>query len=269
MQPFVGNLLIEAMEEGDSAVIEIDDAELMDLALAYSGDPAMITWTKGTTGKRKGVIVPWPKVKGRCANLVAAMGMDNMRVTMPTSLFAHSHSIIAGQLAPMMAGLKAVPWADTDDPRGVADYIDDHGVTCWVSYFDATMALVRAGTMPKRGTLRCISLAGQTLTEGQRRTIAEAFEVSVINCYGASEVSLVAFSNGGGIADGKVGRLAHDVAVRIVDGQIEVKTPYVADGYLGSDTEFPLDGGWYKIGDRGRFDRGVLYVDGRNAQRNY
>lgn len=265
MQPFVAYELIEAMQAGRSAVIGIDDVGLMKRAMAYNGEPAMITWTTGTTGRRKGVIVPWWKVEGRCRNLAAAIGADNLAVTMPTSLYAHSHSIIAGQLAPILAGFDAVPWADTDDPQAVADYIDAHGVTCWVSYLDATMALVRAGTLPKGGSLRCISLAGNMLGEEDRRIIGEAFGVPVLNCYGASEVSLVAISDGGSIADGRVGRLADNVEVRIVDGLIEVRSPYVANGYLGSDTAFPIADGWYRIGDRGCIDNGILFVHGRAA----
>lgn len=44
-------------------------------------------------------------------------------------------------------------------------------------------------------------------------------------------------------------------------GEIQVKGPSVAQGYLGD--EFPIDDGWLKTGDLGFINRGELYVVGR------
>ena len=89
---------------------------------------------------------------------------------------------------------------------------------------------------------------------------AASFGVRVTRTYGSSETS------GGCIYDGEpIGA----TRVRIVDGQIEISSPTLAEGYLDdperTDAAFRLDDGtrWYRTGDFGALDNGVLSVTGR------
>jgi O-succinylbenzoic acid--CoA ligase len=53
------------------------------------------------------------------------------------------------------------------------------------------------------------------------------------------------------------------VEVRVVDGQIEVRTPSLFRAYRGSDTRQAKEG-WYQTGDNGIFTDNVLQVFGRS-----
>ncbi len=89
---------------------------------------------------------------------------------------------------------------------------------------------------------------------------AEALGLRVMRTYGSSETA------GGCVYDGvPIGTCE----VRIRHGEIEIRGPVLADGYLGdparTETRFVMSDGarWYRTGDAGRVDNGVLAVTGR------
>lgn len=103
------------------------------------------------------------------------------------------------------------------------------------------------------------------LVGGQATTpslLARAIELglNVTMPYGSSETS------GGCVYDGKP---TGQVRVRIVDGQIEIGGPVLAEGYLGDPGRTALafyedsSGRWYRTGDGGTLNDGVLTVSGR------
>jgi len=84
--------------------------------------------------------------------------------------------------------------------------------------------------------------------------------VRVTRTYGSSETS------GGCVYDGvPIGT----TQARVVGGEVELAGPMLAEGYLDdparTEAAFVIDGGtrWYRTGDAGRFDDGVLSVTGR------
>ena len=92
--------------------------------------------------------------------------------------------------------------------------------------------------------------------------LARAFELglNVVRTYGSSETS------GGCVYDGiPVGT----AEARIVDGQVELTGPMLAEGYLGNpaatETAFVVHDGarWYRTGDTGEIEDGALRVTGR------
>ena len=92
--------------------------------------------------------------------------------------------------------------------------------------------------------------------------VSRALELglNISRSYGSSETS------GGCVYDGVP---LTGVEVRIVDGEVQLGGPTLADGYLGDErlTEavFVNDRGhrWYRTGDAGRLDGGILTVTGR------
>ncbi len=89
---------------------------------------------------------------------------------------------------------------------------------------------------------------------------AEALGIRVTRTYGSSETA------GGCVYNGvPVGT----TEVRIRHGEIEIRGPVLADGYLDdparTERRFVMSDGarWYRTGDAGRVDNGVLTVTGR------
>lgn len=90
---------------------------------------------------------------------------------------------------------------------------------------------------------------------------AETAGVRIARTYGATETS------GGCVYDG---RPLDGVSIRIVDGEVRLAGPTLADGYLGdearTDAAFLRDPDgtrWYRTGDAGIVEDGVLRVRGR------
>ena len=91
---------------------------------------------------------------------------------------------------------------------------------------------------------------------------ADTLGVRITRTYGSSETA------GGCVYDG---RALDGVAVRIVDGGVELSGPMLADGYLGDPERtaaaFPIDADgtrWYRTGDLGAITHdGTLRVTGR------
>ena len=83
----------------------------------------------------------------------------------------------------------------------------------------------------------------------------------MVRTYGSSETS------GGCVYDGVP---LDGVGIRIVEGEVQLTGPMLADGYLGetdrTDDVFVRDGGgtrWYRTGDAGTFVGGIVRVSGR------
>src|SRR5690606_23978187 len=104
-----------------------------------------------------------------------------------------------------------------------------------------------------------ILVGGQATPPG---LLAQALELglTVTRTYGSSETS------GGCVYDGiPIG----PTVVRVVDGEIELGGPMLAEGYLDDEERtvraFHSEGGarWYRTGDLGEIVDGVLRVTGR------
>lgn len=123
---------------------------------------------------------------------------------------------------------------------------------------------------PERATHACLTpavLAGRgdelprgarVVVGGDRLSAAQhaAFEqLDVVHYYGAAELSFVA----SGPHAGEL-RAFPGVELRVTDGEIRVRSPYLARPGSGS---LRLVDGWATVGDRGRLDGGRLVVLGR------
>lgn len=107
---------------------------------------------------------------------------------------------------------------------------------------------------------RAILVGGQALPE-QLRERAEDLGVRLVRTYGSTETS------GGCVYDG---RPLDGVAVRVVDGELRIAGPMLADGYLDDEAltarTFHRDAHgirWYRTGDLGLVEDGIVRVHGR------
>lgn len=109
------------------------------------------------------------------------------------------------------------------------------------------------------GGFRRVLVGGQALA-APLRDRAEAAGIRVVRSYGSSETS------GGCVYDGvPIGQ----TTVRIVDGEVRLGGPTIAEGYLGEPgltaERFVEDAGmrWFRTADAGTFDAGRLAITGR------
>ncbi|HEY8318658.1 MAG TPA: AMP-binding protein [Amnibacterium sp.] len=108
-------------------------------------------------------------------------------------------------------------------------------------------------------SLDALLIGGGRLADAEAERAAEA-GIRIVRTYGASETS------GGCVYDGVP--LA-GVEVRVVDGEVQLAGPVLADGYLGDPERtarmFVSEPGhrWYRTGDAGEWDGQRLTVTGR------
>ncbi|WP_308491746.1 AMP-binding protein [Microbacterium terrisoli] len=109
-------------------------------------------------------------------------------------------------------------------------------------------------------TFAAILVGGQALPLATRERAQDA-GARIVRTYGSTETC------GGCVYDGVP---LQDVRAAIVDGEVRLSGPMLADGYLGdpqlTDAVFVTDDDgrrWYRTGDAGVIDDGVLRIHGR------
>jgi long-chain acyl-CoA synthetase len=218
--------------------------------------PLLVVLTSGTGGTPRAVVrteaswsaslAGYSKLTGQTTDDVAwAPGAPASTLT----LFALWHALATG-----------VPVVATGRWRGVPAGGPATGATVVHAVPAVAADVVAARLDGALRALRRIVVAGAavpaTLREAARRA-----GVDLVEYYGAAELSFVAAD-----ADGRGLRAFPGVRLRVRDERIEVRSPYLALGYLG-DVPGPLSvdaEGWASVGDLGRLGPdGILEVTGR------
>jgi long-chain acyl-CoA synthetase len=165
-------------------------------------------------------------------------------------------------LARCVDALATGPWRGV--PARMAGVLDPVTVLHCVPAVLADVLTAREhGALP---ALRTAVVAGAPLPADLRRR-AGAAGLTVVEYYGAAELSFVAADPGG---DGL--RPFPGCEVRVREGLVEVRSPYLSLGYLVPPGASPgpwyrRDDGWAGVGDRGRLAAdGVLEVAGRGGR---
>jgi long-chain acyl-CoA synthetase len=128
-----------------------------------------------------------------------------------------------------------------------------------------------AGQGPLCPALRLILLGGAKLDRGLRSDLATmAPNADIREFYGAAETSFVTLA-GPGDPEGSVGQPYPGVDIRAVGsreapGLIEVRSPYLFEGYAGEAAgagAAQWRDGWLSLGEMGWLEQGCLYLAGR------
>jgi long-chain acyl-CoA synthetase len=212
------------------------------LALATSGTTSAPRVVVRTAASWDAALEPFTVVTGQRPDDVAwAPGLPSSTLT----LWALQHALATG--TPVVASGR---W------RGVPDRLDAVTVLHTVPAVLADVLAARAGGALPR--LRLAVVAGAAVPPALREH-ARALGIRIVEYYGAAELSFVAVDRG----DARL-RAFPGAELRVRDGLIEVRSPYVARGYARGSGPLTLTGGWATVGDRGRLGAdGVLVVAGR------
>ncbi|QZQ54503.1 AMP-binding protein [Curtobacterium sp. TC1] len=225
---------------------------------------ALVVETSGSTGTGKRVALSSEALLAGAAAADAALGGPGGWVlALPTHYIAGlnvlTRSIAAGTTPVVVAPghFDAAAFADAADrlvtgpaaprrytslvPVQLARVLDDGRATAALARFDAV-------------------LVGGQATPAALRDRAVAAGVRIVTTYGASETS------GGCVYDGVP---FGTVRTEVVDGELQLSGPMLAEGYLGDDdrtaaTFVERDGlRWYRTGDAATVSDGVVRVLGR------
>jgi acyl-coenzyme A synthetase/AMP-(fatty) acid ligase len=220
------------------------------------------------------------KLTGRSGEQLARR-KEPMPNLIPTSL-----ALSAGIFNVLFAFRISAPVVVLDgfDPQNFAEVIARFGIRSTVLPPAAMATLVDAPEITSLAPLAYVRSITAPLSPLQARRFRAKFGITVLNCYGQTEIGgeIVGWNAGdarsfGDSKLGAVGRPHEGVTLRIVDadgadlgsdelGQLLVRTPATSAGYAdgsGLGDRVTADG-WFRTGDMGRVDaEGFLWIEGR------
>jgi acyl-CoA synthetase (AMP-forming)/AMP-acid ligase II len=204
---------------------------------------AWATLTSGSTGFPRILLrtqESWQASFPAVSALLGADEDDGVALPAPSSssltLFSMAHALASG-------------------PRPVLgpDGRTGNGASCFHGTPQALRRLLDAGGPTGVRT----ALVGGSSLDLELRAEAEGRGIRVVSYYGAAELSFVAIDDGTGL------RPFPGVEVDVRDGELWVRSPFVAIGYLGEGGPMRRDGDWTTVGDLADVTDGALRLRGR------
>ena len=231
------------------------------------GTAAVVT-TSGSTGVPKSVVISRNALISSAYATAARLGEGAWLLAVPATYVAGVQVIVRALLADREPAVVSGPFRPEPFAAaalGMASHLDGVRVPSYTSLVPAQLqrlldaAKHDATVAQALRSFEAILIGGQALAPSVRER-AEAAGARIVRTYGSSETS------GGCVYDGVP---LDGVGIAIVDGEVRLSGPTLAEGYLGDPERtaavFPrVDGArWYRTGDGGEIVDGVLHVTGR------
>ncbi len=234
-------------------------------------EPVKITFTSGSTGAPKGVVLRHDKLLtiARSINqMMAPLDIGKHLCILPLATLLEN---IAGVYAPLMKGIEiCVPNGEEVglsgssglDPTQFAECINQARPESMIlvpQLLLATVTLTELGIM-KPKDLKMVAVGGGKVAENLIEK-ASVLEIPVYQGYGLSEAgSVVTLNLPGEQRKGSVGKALFHADIRVSEkGELEVAGALM-EGYLGEQRS----GDWLQTGDFGSIDEdGFVYITGR------
>lgn len=230
---------------------------------------AVVVTTSGSTGVPKSVALSRSALTASALATAARLGEGAWLLALPAGYVAGLQvlvrSLVSGREPAILAG-RFSPEAFAAAARSMASSVGGVRVPTYTSLVPAQVQRLLDAADHDPDVLGAVRSFERILVGGQAlppavRERAEGMGVRLARTYGSTETS------GGCVYDG----VALDgVALRVEGGEVQVSGPTLADGYLGdparTDAAFLRDPDgtrWYRTGDAGRIDDGVLSIHGR------
>ena len=256
----------------------VGDAPVISLADAH---PALVSFTSGSSGRPKAIRRTHGFLSAQGAALKPLLASDR-----PDEVDLVAFPVFA--LMNLREGVASVlpPWVirrpDRLDPAATARFVDERRITRLLVP-PSVIERLDGARLPDR-VARIFTGGGPVYPDLLRRVADIAPRAEPVAVYGSTEAEPIAhvaaheiaaedhahMAAGGGILAGKP---VPEVALRIVDDEIQVAGGHVVEGYLdpADDASTKVrDGGrvWHRTGDAGRLDaQGRLWLLGRRDAR--
>jgi len=233
-----------------------------------------VTFTSGTTGEPKGVLLSWRQMRPVVCSLADAVQVsrdDRHLVLTPLAVLLEN---IAGLYTSLWSGASvALPSLRETGVLGAAG-LDHHQMMATLDRYGATAAIfspqmlqgavayvAEGNAVPSH--LRFVAVGGASVSQ-RLLTQAKAIGLPVYEGYGLSETaSVVTLNHPAADRPGSVGRPLPHLQIKIAaDGEVWVRGNRFA-GYLG-ESQHAAEDEWWQTGDIGFIDAdGYLFLKGR------
>jgi long-subunit acyl-CoA synthetase (AMP-forming) len=234
-----------------------------------------ITYTSGTTGNPKGVMLSWDQIQPvvqSLASMVDVQPDDRHLTLMPLAVLLEN---LAGLYVPLWTGTTALlPSLQETGIQGATGVCSKKMVQCLRTH-NATTAIFTPQTLqgvveaieqgePAPEDLRFAAVGGAPVSPNLLKR-AQLINLPIYEGYGLSEcASVTTLNTGSNSRPGSVGRPLPHLKLSIAeDGEVMV-AGNIFSGYLNTPSP-AKDDGWWRTGDIGYLDQdGFLYLTGRS-----
>jgi acetyl-CoA synthetase len=242
-------------QETPAAIAELDP-----------GDPALIVFTSGTTGEPRAALHSQRYLPGQRAQAERWLGARDGELVWCTTATGWSKSARNVFVAPWLCGAAAMIVDERFEAERRLELIERErvNVLCQAPTEYRVLAK-RTGLRPLASVRRMVS-AGEALNPEVIATWHEATGLGISDGYGQTETGhLTGNLAGDEIRPGSMGRPLPGFELRVVDGELQVRTescPTFFDRYLDRE---PFAGEWWPTGDIVSTDEdGCFWYEGRN-----
>ncbi|WP_194420437.1 AMP-binding protein [Microbacterium abyssi] len=253
------DMLVRALDGGPAIGLGM----LGDQRAEVEEGTAVVIGTSGSTGIPKRVVLSGEALRAGAESTAERIGSGRWLLALPAGYVAGLQVLVRS----ILSGTTPVVLHGSFSPRAFAEATLGMlaGTPLFTSLVPAQIAtLVDAADDPTvlaaLQAYQAILVGGQSLPQPVRERAAE-LGARLVRTYGSTETS------GGCVYDGIP---LDKVAVRTVDGELQIAGPMLADGYLGDAALtariFTRDEHgirWYRTGDLGIVEDGVVRVHGR------
>ena len=260
------------------------------------GQPAVIFYTSGTTGRPKGAVSThrsmianlqgtlYTAVAGSMASGAELISTTGQNASLLTSPLFHVSGCHSGLVVGMLAGIKLVIPVGRFEPEKAMRLIQEEKVTVWATVPTMVWRVIEH---PERhaydlSSVTSVAYGGSPSAAELQRRVKETFPNvrSLGNAYGLTESSSAVTVNSGPDMEERpdsVGRALPVIDLRIVDiegndvptgqtGEVLIKGPHIMPGYWNNPdaTAESITDGWLHTGDIGYLDAdGFLFITDR------
>ncbi|MGW4066853.1 o-succinylbenzoate--CoA ligase [Nocardia grenadensis] len=242
------------------------------------GDPALILYTSGTTGKPKGATLTHGNITWNCMNVVVDIDVTSTEVTLVSAPLFHVAALNMTMLPTILKGGTAV-LMDRWDIDACYNLIERHGVTFMfgVPSMFAGLADAPRWTTADLSSVRLLVTGGAPVPRGLIETFQER-ELTFLQGFGMTEAAPGTMIVGSLASTQKIGtagvphfftdvRIARDELRNAgvgEPGEILIKGPNVMPGYWEAPEATAAaftDDGWFRSGDIAAYDEeGYIYI---------
>lgn len=233
--------------------------------------PAQITYTSGTEGKPKGIVLTYANLADAAERIIAQMDLTaDVReyVGIPVT-----YSFGIGRIrAVSAAGGRCYLPPRGFDPLEISRMLKSGEINALSAVPTLLRILLQnpAAIRDAGKNLRWMEIGSQYMSGAEKRAIRELFpNARIVQHYGLTEASRSTFLQVSNVSDDlldSVGRPVGATEVEIsTEGRIQIRGPHVAQWRIDEDGLLDLrdSDGWLHTSDLGHVKDGYLYYDGR------
>jgi acyl-CoA synthetase (AMP-forming)/AMP-acid ligase II len=239
--------------------------------LIHGDQPAQVTYTSGTEGKSKGIVLTYSNIADAAERIIDQMGLTaevREYVGVPVT---YSFGI-ARIRAVSAAGGRSYLSPRGFDPLELSRMLESGEVNALSAVPTLLRILLQApAVIGEAGRkLRWLEIGSQYMSGTEKRGIRDLFpNARIVQHYGLTEASRSTFLQISEVPDElleSVGRAVGKTEIGIsAEGRIRIRGPHVARWRVDTDQLLDLCGpdGWLETSDLGHIKDGYLYYDGR------